>query len=141
VAEGGQDMPLQILPVSAHGVLVPFERDIGEPALGVVAERDVTIRDFRDLLVENAEDLGRMLVRLLLGGEERAVPASGPVPIVDFPDAPVLAVADLDGGLRHRSGSLRGRGEHGEPRSAEGARYASLLRLQARGSLAQWKTA
>ena len=51
--------------ISAYRVLVPLECDVGEPTLGVVTERRVTIRRFRDVLVVEAEDLGRMLVRYL----------------------------------------------------------------------------
>jgi len=103
VPEGWEDMRLETLPVSAHRVLVPLERDIGEPTLAVVTEHDVAIRRFRNFLVVEAEDLGRMLVRLLLRGEEWAVAPSAPVSVVDFPDAAIFAVADLDGGLCHRS--------------------------------------
>jgi hypothetical protein len=43
-----------------------------------------------------------VLVRLLLGGEEWAAASSAPIAVVDFPDAPIFTVADLDGSLGHR---------------------------------------
>jgi hypothetical protein len=88
---------LEILPISTHRVPVPLEHDIGEPAVRVGAERDVAICCFRNLLIEGLEDLRRMLVRLLLGGEEGAMTPPAPVAVVDLPDAAVLAIAERIG--------------------------------------------
>lgn len=101
-AERRQDVVVQPLSVLAQRARLDLTVDGDQPALGILPERDVSIRRDGEQMLKLPEHLERVLMGFLFGGEQRAVTHAVVVAVVDLPHPATLAEADLELGGGHR---------------------------------------
>jgi hypothetical protein len=85
----------QAAAVAADGGELLVDLDLREPARGIIADADVAIDSRRREAAPGAQHTGRVLVRLLLGGEEGATAHATAVAVVDLPQLTIPAIPDL----------------------------------------------
>jgi hypothetical protein len=93
-----------------------------QPLLRVLGHRQISLGLGRTRAGEETSDLGGLRESLLFGGEERTPAKPGRVAVVDLPQAPVLAEADLELGSCHRPR----RSNHGRPPCSSGLARRSV---------------
>lgn len=94
MAERRQDVQAQALRVGLNRPRLLLGRDVEEPLLGVGGDRDLAVGHDGLELSERSQDLRRVLVRVLLRREERAMALPLAVAVVDLPEAAILPVAN-----------------------------------------------